>query len=244
MVLSVLPSLAAPMLCTNALWESTVWIWECDEGKAPSIFGFSSNPRLSSFYLRRRSITSELMNLAGSQSIGHHFCRKWWWDITWISTSLIWLSLSLLTWSKKTPSINEASVKMLRHWDYNACILSISSGYEDVLYLERGAYLWSTLYSGWLWYCEDNIHVYAIEFEKTLSDIVRDDLVHRLPYVMTSCFALYGQGSRLCHYIRMWDPYFIVGRRHAIRVLADIGFCVRRWSIALQLHATLCVLVF
>ena len=59
--------------------------------------------------------------------------------------------------------INEASVKMLRHCDYNACILSISFGSEGMLYLKKRAYQWSILYSGWLWYCEDNIYVYAIE---------------------------------------------------------------------------------
>ena len=88
---------------------------------------------------------------------------------------------------------------MLRHCGYNACILTILVDYEDLLYLKRGAYHWSILCSVWLWCCEDNIHVYAIEFEETLSDIVMDGFVHRLPYLMTSCFALCGQGSHQRH---------------------------------------------
>ena len=127
---------------------------------------------------------------------------------------------------------------MLRHCDYNACILSISFGYEGMLYLKRGAYQWSILYSGWLWYCEDNIHVYAIEFEETLSDIVMDGFVHCLPYLMTSCFALCGQGSHQRHCIRIWDPDLSVGRCHPTSTLTDIGFCSRRRTIAIQLYAT------
>ena len=113
---------------------------------------------------------------------------------------------------------------MLRHCDYNADILTISFGYEIVLYLKRGAYQWSILYSGWLWYCEDNIHVYAIEFEETLSDIVMDGFIHRLPYLMTSCFALYGQGSHQRHCIRIWDPDSII----PTSTPTDIEFCSRR----------------
>ena len=110
-----------------------------------------------------------------------------------------------------------------------------------MLYLKRGAYQWPILYSGWLWYCEDNIHVYAIEFEETLSDIVMDGFVHHLPYLMTSCFALCGQGSHQRHCIRIWDPDISVGRCHPTFILIDIRFCSRRRTIALQLYATWCL---
>ena len=77
----------------------------------------------------------------------------------------------------------------------------ISFGYEDMLYLKRGAYQWSILYDGWLWYCEDNIHD-TIEFEETLSDIVMDGFVHCL-YLMTKLFRLCGQGSHQRHCMDM-----------------------------------------
>ena len=49
-----------------------------------------------------------------------------------------------------------------------------------------------------------------------------------------------GQGSHLCHYIRMWDPDSSVGRRHPTPMLADIRFCSGGRTKALQLYVTGC----
>ena len=80
--------------------------------------------------------------------------------------------------------------------------------------------------------------MYAIEFEETMLDIVIDGFVHCLSYLMTSCFALYGQDSQLSHWIRMLDPDFSFGRCYVTSTLADIEFYSRRRTMALQLYAT------
>ena len=72
----------------------------------------------------------------------------------------------------------------------------------------------------------DNIHVFAIELEETVSDIVIDDFVHCLPYVMKSCFALYGQGSHLCHCIRIWILTLLLGDVTQRLYLLTLGFAV------------------
>ena len=172
---------------------------------------------------------------------GHRFLPWVMVNITWIGTSLIWLSLSgcfgqgRCDFSMKRVLrclgiVNTMPASWLSHLTVRMC----SIWREERI---NGLY-W---YSGWSWYCEDNIHIYAIEFEETLSNIVIDDFVHCLPYLVTSCFALYGQGSQLCQRIRMWDPVFSIERCCLASILTDIEFCRRRRTLALQLYATWCL---